>query len=171
MLNEWQQAIPKLQNALEMKRVFYKEEAGLELAANCHLLATAFLKHQEYKDALPHFQEALKYFEVNQFQDEEMQCVLNIALCYKGLKNVDCTFDNLKKVEEMCLRKSENDRTRLDIHQTMADIYTEEEYADRCKLLHHLKDAENILMRMKRSEKDEETLSEIQAKIFSLDIV
>jgi hypothetical protein len=113
----------------------------------------------------------LKYFEVNQFQDEEMQCVLNIALCYKGLKNVDCTFDNMKRVEEMCLRKSENDRTRLDIHQTMADIYTEEEYADRCKLLHHLKDAENILMRMKRSEKDEETLSEIQAKIFSLDIV
>ena len=51
--------------------------------------------------------------------------------------------------------------TRLDIHQTMADILTEEEYGDRSKLLYHLKEAENILKEMKRSEDDEDNLSEI----------
>ena len=153
-----------------MKRVFYEERAAPEVALNCNLLAEALLKHQEYEKALPYFQEALKYFEVSLSQDDETQCVLNIALCYKGLKNVDCALDNIKKVEELCVRKSVRAITRLDIHQTMADILTEEEYGNRSKLLYHLKEVETILKGMKRSEDDEDTLSEIQGKILSLDI-
>ena len=106
LLNEWQETILKLQKALEIKRVFYEEKAAPEVALNCHLLVRALLKHQEYEKALSYFQEALKYFDVSHSLDDETQCALNIALCYKGLKNVDCALDNIKKVEElMCVRK------------------------------------------------------------------
>ena len=76
-------------------------------------------------------------------------------------------LDNIKKV----VSENQWEQSRgytVDIHQTMADILKEEE--DRSKLLYHLKEAENILKGMKRSEDDEGTLGEIQAKILILDI-
>ncbi len=169
-MNDYEQAISKLQKALELKRIIYPEKAAPEVGLAFRLLATAFLRLQKYEKALSCFQEALRIFEVNQSADDEMECVLNIALCYKGLKNRDYALENFGKVEEMCVRKSVSDRMRQDIHETMADIFTEEEYGDKSKVLHHLKEAATILKRIKLSENDEEALNELEAKILSLDI-
>ena len=170
MLKEWEQAIPKLQKALELKRVIYPENAAPAVALACRLLATALLKHQEYGKALPYFQKALEIFEINQSTDDETDCVLNIALCYKGLQNIDSALDAFRKTEELCVQKSMSDSMRLSIHMIMADIFTEEEYEDRSRVLHHLNEAEAILQRIERSETDEEDLKELQAKILSLEI-
>jgi hypothetical protein len=56
----------------------------------------------------------------------------------------------------------------MDIHKTLADTFTEEEYGDNSKVLYHLKEAEGIFKRIKRSETQEETLIEVQATILSL---
>ena len=170
MLNQWEQAIPKLQKALKIKRVIYNEKTVEGVAVTCHLLATALFELEEYEKALLYFQEALAYFQVSTLAGRETQCVLNIALCYKGLKNLDGALNQFRKVDELCVRKSVSDEMQLEIHQTMADTYTEEEYAERSKVLYHLEEARTILERMKRSENDEETLTEIQAKILSLEI-
>jgi tetratricopeptide (TPR) repeat protein len=170
LLNQWEQAIPKLQKALEMKRVIYNEKTVEGVAVTCHLLATALFELEEYEKALLYFQEALAYFQVSTLAGRETQCVLNIALCYKGLKNLDGALNQFRKVEELCVRKSVSDQMRLEIHQTMADTYSEEEYAERSNVLYHLEEAKTILERMRRSENDEETLIEIQAKILSLEI-
>ena len=153
-----------------MKRVIYNEKTVEGVAVTCHLLATAFFELEEYEKALLYFQEALAYFQVSTLAGRETQCVLNIALCYKGLKNLDGALNQFRKVDELCVRKSVSDQTRLEIHQTMADTYTEEEYAERSKVLYHLEEAKTILERMRRSEDDEDTLTEIQAKILSLEI-
>jgi hypothetical protein len=111
----------------------------------------------------------LEYFEVNLSADDETECVLHIALCYGGLKNLVSALETFRKVEELCVRKSVSDRVRLDIHKTLADTFTEEEYGDRSKVLYHLKEAEAIFKRIKRSETEEDELTEVQAKILSLE--
>ncbi|CAB4006743.1 tetratricopeptide repeat [Paramuricea clavata] len=171
ILNQWEQAFPKLEQALEMKRVIYeeKDKPEADVALACRFLARALFKHQEYQKALPYFQEALEYFEVNQSADDETQCVLHIALCYGGLKNLVSALETFRKVEELCVRKSVSDSIRLGIHKTMADTFTEEEYGDRSKVLYHLKEVEAIFKRIKRSETQEEELIEVQAKILSLE--
>ena len=171
ILNQWEQAIPKLQQALEMKRVIYEEKAKpeREVALACRLLARALFEHQEYEKALPYFQEALEYFEVNLSADDETECVLHIALCYAGLKNLVRALETFRKVEELCARKSVSDNIRLDIHQTLADTFTEEEYGDNSKVLYHLKEAEGIFKRIERSETQEDALIEVQARILSLE--
>ena len=110
-----------------MKRVIYEEKAKpeQEMALACHLLARALFEHQEYEKALPYFQEALEYFEVNQFADDETECVLHIALCYAGLTNLVSALETFRKVEQLCVRKSVSDSVRLDIHKTMADTFNE----------------------------------------------
>ena len=154
-----------------MKRVIYEEKVKPEpeVALACRLLARALFGHQEYEKALPYFQEALEYFEVNQLAGDETQCVLHIALCYGGLKNLVSALETFRKVEELCVRKSVSDSIRLDIHKTLADTFTEEEYGNRSKVLYHLKEAEAIFKRIKRSETQEEELIEVQAKILSLE--
>jgi tetratricopeptide (TPR) repeat protein len=111
------------------------------------LLARALFKHQEYEKALPYFQEALEYFEINQSAGDETQCVLHIALCYGGLKNLVSALETFRKVEELCVRKSLSDSIRLGIHKTLADTFTEEEYGDRSEVVYHLKEAEAIFNR------------------------
>jgi tetratricopeptide (TPR) repeat protein len=154
-----------------MKRVIYEEKAKpeSEVALACHMLARALFEHQEYEKALPYFQEALEYFEVNQSADDETECVLHIALCYGGLKNLVRALETFRKVEELSVRKSVSDNIRLDIHKTLADTFTQEEYGDKSKVLYHLKEAEGIFKRIKRSETQEEALIEVQAKILSLE--
>ena len=154
-----------------MKRVIYEEKAKPEpeVALACHMLARALFEHQEYEKALPYFQEALEYFEVNQSADDETECVLHIALCYGGLKNIVRALETFRKVEELSVRKSVSDNIRLDIHKTLADTFTQEEYGDKSKVLYHLKEAEGIFKRIKRSETQEEALIEVQAKILSLE--
>jgi tetratricopeptide (TPR) repeat protein len=154
-----------------MKRVIYEEKAKPEpeVALACHMLARALFEHQEYEKALPYFQEALEYFEVNQSADDETECVLHIALCYGGLKNLVRALETFRKVEELSVRKSVSDNIRLDIHKTLADTFTQEEYGDKSKVLYHLKEAEGIFKRIKRSETQEEALIEVQAKILSLE--
>jgi tetratricopeptide (TPR) repeat protein len=154
-----------------MKRVIYEEKAKpeREVALACWLLARALFEHQEYEKALPYFQEALEYFEFNQSADDETECVLHIALCYAGLKNLVSALETFRKVEQLCVRKSVSDSVRLDIHKTMADTFNEEEYRDRSKVSYHLKEAETIFKRMERSETQEEELIEVQAKILSLE--
>jgi tetratricopeptide (TPR) repeat protein len=154
-----------------MKRVIYEEKAKPEpeVALACHMLARALFEHQEYEKALPYFQEALEYFEVNQSADDETECVLHIALCYGGLKNLVRALETFRKVEELSVRKSVSDNIRLDIHKTLADTFTQEEYGDKSKVLYHLKEAEGIFKRIKRSETQEEALIEVQAKILSVE--
>ena len=154
-----------------MKRVIYEEKAKpeREVALACCLLARALFEHQEYEKALPYFQEALEYFEVNQSADDETECVLHIALCYGGLKNLVRALETFRKVEQLSVRKSVSDNIRLDIHKTLADTFTQEEYGDKSKVLYHLKEAEGIFKRIKRSETQEEALIEVQAKILSVE--
>ena len=136
------------------------------------LLALALYKHEEYEKALPYYKEALEIFDDDEGSaDEAAECVLYIALCYDDLKNVGCALDTFNKLEQFCSRKPVTNEWRLDIHKTMAEIFTNEEYEDRCKGLCHLKQAEVILKRIKQSEADELDLKEIQAKIFSLELV
>jgi tetratricopeptide (TPR) repeat protein len=154
-----------------MKRVIYEEKAKPEpeVALACRLLARALFEHQKYEKAMPYFREALEYFEVNLSADDETECVLHIALCYGRLKNLVSALETFRKVEKLCVRKSVSDRVRLDIHKTLADTFTEEEYGDRSKVLYHLKEAEAIFKRIKRSETEEDELTEVQAKILSLE--
>lgn len=170
LLKKLEEAIPKLEKALELKREIYQDNATPDLAMAFRLLALALLKHKEFEKALPYFQKALEMFEVIQSADDEAECVVNIALCYKGLKNPGSAQEAFEKAGEMCAKKPINDRMRLDIHTDIAETFTEEEYADKSKVLHHLTEAEAILKRIKQSETDEENLNEIQAKILSLKV-
>jgi tetratricopeptide (TPR) repeat protein len=96
-----------------MKRVIYEGKAEAEVALACRLLARALFEHQQYEKALPYFQEALENFEVDQSADDDTQCVLHIALCYRGLKNLVRALETFRKVEELCARKSVSDSIRL----------------------------------------------------------
>ena len=171
MLNDWEQAISKLQEGLEMKRIIYRgKKAASEIALACFLLAEAFFQNKEHQKALPYFQEALQIYQANQAAEDEAECLLNITLCYKALKKIDDTKSFLKKLEKLCVGKSLKDDMLLKIHEEMADIFVEEEYEDRSKGLYHLKEAEAMLRRIKQSEEDEVSLMELQAKIVSLDL-
>ena len=171
LLSQWDEAISKLQKAHELTRRFCGEK-GLEAAMALLELALALYEHEEYRKALPYFQEASEVFDADEGSaDEAAECVLYIAHCYDGLKNVDCMLDTIEKLEQFCSTKPVCDELRLKIHKTMAEIFTKEEYEDRCKGLCHLKQAEVILKRIKQSEKDEQDLKEIQAKIMSLELV
>ena len=172
-LNQCEEAISNLQKALQIKRTVYDgNEMALELGQSCGFLATAFFKHDKYEEAIPYLQEAIANFHANKSVDEEMECILDMARCYKHLKNLDRALEWLRKVEELCVGKSGSDKTRLNIHKQLADIFIEEEYSDRSKALHHLKEAETIAKRIKHSENDDDVeLYELQARILSLEIV
>ena len=172
LLNEWEQAIFKLHEGLELKRIIYQgEKAKPEVALACFLLAEALFQNKEPEKALPYFQEALEIHKANQAAEDEVECLLHITLCYKALKKIDDAKGSLKKLEKLCVSKSLHDEMQLKIHKEMADIFVEEEYEDRSKGLYHLKEAEAILRRIKQSEEDEVTLLELQAKIVSLDLI
>ena len=169
-MGELEKAIPKLQEALELKRIIYqqkKEEP--EVAQACRLLADALFQNKEYEKALSYFQEALEIYEVHQSAEDEAECLLYITLCNKALKKIDFAKSSLKKLEELCASKSLKDNMLLHIHKEIADIFFEEEYKERSKGLYHLKQAEAILIRVKQSDEEEETLTELQAKIMSLE--
>ncbi|XP_028412663.1 uncharacterized protein LOC114535578 [Dendronephthya gigantea] len=170
LLKEWKEAIPKLDRALELKRAIYQERATPDVATAFRLLATALLEHQEYERALSHFQKALEMFEVFQSADDETECFLNIALCYKGMKNPSSALKAFEKAGEMCVKRPTSDRMRLGVHMEIAETFIEEEYANKSKALHHLEAAEDILKRIKQTDTDEENLNELQAKIISLKI-
>ena len=132
MLDQWEQAIQRLEKALEMKRIIYEENAAPDnVAKTCHLLARALLENQEYQKALPYFHEALEYFEASQSADNESECLLQIAPCYKGLQNRELASEMCSKVKKLCARKSVSDETRLNVHEIMADNFTGEENTDK----------------------------------------
>ena len=65
-MNELEQAIPKLQEALELKKIFYQNiKAPPEVAASYYLLADTLFQNKEHEKALPYFQEALEICETN----------------------------------------------------------------------------------------------------------
>lgn len=164
LLKEWDQAISWLKKALELKKIFYGKNPSDEVANALRLLSTAYLEHNEYKNALQHFQECLQILQVINSPDEEVECILNIANCHKGLNNDVAALNALCRVEEFCAKNSCSDEMRLYVHNELSDLYCEK-YTNKSKALHHLKEAEAILQR----QKNEEDLSEIQAKIFSLE--
>ena len=169
-LDQYEEAISMLQKALGLLRIIFEEKpAASQVGFACLNLAKAFLYHQKHHEALSCFQEALEIFKVNHAEDNEAECVLGIARCYKNLKNFDLAVKMFTRVEKLFARKSGRDRTQLHIHKEIADIFIAEEYADRSKGLHHLKEAEAILKRIQKSEKDEDDLTELQAKILSLE--
>ena len=136
----------------------------------CLNLAKALLYHEEYEKALSCFQEALEIFKVNPAAvSNKAGCVLGIAQCYRNLRNLDLAVKMFKWADELYSSMSGSDRTRLDIHTEMADIFIADEYAARSEGLQHLKEAEAILMRIQKSEKDEDCLAELQAKVLSLE--
>ena len=150
-MNELEQAIPKLQEALELKKIFYQNiKAPPEEAASYYLLADALFQNKEHEKALPYFQEALEICETNQSADDEAECLLYITLWNKALKKIDTAKSSLKKLEELCASKSLKDKMLLNLHKEIADIYIEEECEDRSKSSYHLKEAEAILMRVKQ---------------------
>ena len=161
-----------------MKRIIYEgKKAAPEIALACLHLAEAFFQNKEHEKALSYFQEALETYEANRGAKDEAEhaphgkaeCLLHITLCYKALKKIDDAKSSFKKLEKLCVGKSLDDEMQLKLHKEMADIFVEKEYEDRPKVLHHLKEAEEILKRIKQSEEDEVTLMELQAKIVSLD--
>ncbi|XP_028392173.1 uncharacterized protein LOC114516792 [Dendronephthya gigantea] len=121
MLNQWEEAIPKLKNALEMRRIIYEGKAVPDVASTCEFLATALFKNHEYQKALTYFEEALKYFEVCQSPDNETKCALHIALCHKSLKNFDLASKAFEKVKVLCARESVSDEMRDEVQETMAE--------------------------------------------------
>lgn len=169
-LNQYEEAISRLEKALGLMRIIFEENpAAPQVGLACLNLAKAYLYHEKYENALSCFQEALEIFKVNHADNNEAECVLGIAQCYKSLKNFDLAVKMFTKVEKLFARESGNDRTRLDIHKEIANIFIADEYADRSKGLQHLKEAEAILKRIGQSEKDEDDLTELQAKILSLE--
>ncbi|XP_028391922.1 uncharacterized protein LOC114516594 [Dendronephthya gigantea] len=121
VLNQWEEAIPKLEKALEMRRIIYEGKAVPDVASTCDFLATALFKNHEYQKALTYFEEALKYFEVCQSPDNETKCVLFIALCHKRLKNFDLASKAFEKVKVLCARESISDEMRDEVQETMAE--------------------------------------------------
>ena len=123
MLNQWEEAIPKLEKGLEMRRNIYEGKVALDVVSICYLLARALFQNHEYQKALTYFEEALRYFEVSQSPDDETNCALYIALCHKSLKNHDKASAAFEKVEVLCARESVSDEMREDIHKTMAEAF------------------------------------------------
>ncbi|XP_028392191.1 uncharacterized protein LOC114516807 [Dendronephthya gigantea] len=121
MLNQWEEAIPKLEKALELRRIIYEGKAVPDVASTCEFLATALFKNHEYQKALTYFEEALKYFEVCQTPDNETKCALHIALCHKSLKNFDLAWKAFEKVKVLCARESVSDEMRDEVQETMAE--------------------------------------------------
>lgn len=171
MLNQWKEATGKLEKALWMKRIIYEDTNLKEIAIACRLLAKALLKQHEYQKALPYFKEALGYFEASDSPDDEIRCVLNISLCYKGLKDLRKALESLKRIEKLCVEKLVSDKVQVDFHIAIADVFLEEECEEKYQGLYHLKKAEAILIRIEQSEMNlGAQLIEIQAKILSLGI-
>ena len=169
-LDQYEEAISTLEKALGLMRIVFEEKPpATPMGFACLNLAKAYLYHKKYEKALSCFQEVLEIFKVYHAEDEEAECVLGILRCYKSLKNFDLAVKMFTMVEKLFARESGSDRTRLDIHKEIADIFIAEEYADRSKGLHHLKEAEAILKQIQQSEKDEDDLTELQAKILSLE--
>ena len=134
LLNQWEEAIPKLEKALEMKRIIYEEKAERDVVSTCHLLARALFENHKYRKALTYFEEALRYFEVSQSPDEETNCGLHIALCHKSLKNHDIASAAFEKVKVLCARESVSDEMREEFHKTMAIAFADEaENTDKSK--------------------------------------
>ena len=170
MLKQWKQAISKLEKALELKRVIFQENPK-EVAKTICLLASALLKNEEYKKALSYSQEALEIFNACHSADDAIDCIVDIAKCYKGLKNRSRAFATFRIIEGLCARDTAVSNERREwVHEVLADIFMEEEYSDKPKALHHLKEAEAILRRIKQSIEDEKDLRELQAKIVNLEI-
>ncbi|XP_028391998.1 uncharacterized protein LOC114516664 isoform X2 [Dendronephthya gigantea] len=120
-LDQWEEAIPKLEKALEMWKIIYERKAVPDVAFTCKLLATALFENHEYQKALTYFEEALKYFEVCQSPDNETNCALHIALCHKSLKNFDLASKAFEKVKVLCARESVSDEMRDEVQETMAE--------------------------------------------------
>ena len=134
MLNQWEEAIPKLEKAFEMRRIIYERKAVPDVVSTCHLLASALFENHEYQKALTYFEEALRYFEVCQSPDNETNCALHIALCHRSLKNHDIASAAFEKVEVLCARESVSDKIRVKIHKAMAAAFAEEaENTDKSK--------------------------------------
>ena len=169
LLKQWEQAIPKLQEALKMNRLMYQDKS-LQIATAIRWLATAHFKNEEYDKALRYFLDAMEIFATNKSTDVETECALYIAQCHKFLKNFDSASEMFEKVEDLCFRNSFSDDVQLWVHETMGEAFTEGEYLDRRKGLYHLKEAEAILKRIEKTEDDEENLRELQAKIMNLEI-
>lgn len=170
MLKQWEQAISKLEVALKFKRVIF-EESPKEVAKTICLLASALLENEEYEKALSYSQEALKIFKANHAADDEIDCIVSVAKCYKGLKNRDRAFATFRIIEELCARNSAvSDEMRQWVHEVVAEFFMEEEYSDRLRAMYHLKESEAILRRIKQSLEDEKELRELQTKIANLEI-
>lgn len=169
LLNQWDEAICKLRQALEMKKAIYREvKSSPEVALACFLLAEALLKHKQHEEALVYFREALKIHESLQSIDDVVECLLNIGQCYKDLKKLGKAMETFDEVKELCSTSKTLDRRMiLRFHKEMANVYTEE-VEDKSKTLVHLQEATAILTQLDKTENDEETLNELQAKILSL---
>ncbi|XP_028404843.1 uncharacterized protein LOC114527414 [Dendronephthya gigantea] len=121
MLNQWEEAIPKLEKALELRKIIYEGKAVPDVASTCDCLARALFFNHEYQKALTYFEEALKYFEVCQSPDNETKCALLIALCHKSLKNFDLASKAFEKVKVLCARESVSDGMRDAAQKKMAE--------------------------------------------------
>ena len=172
MLNQWDEAICKLHQALQMKRDIYHEVTSPpEVALACFLLAKALLKHKKHQEALVHFEEALQIHQSLESMDDVVECLLNIAQCYKDLKKLGKAIETFDKVKGLCsTSKTLDDRMILRFHKEMADVFTEKEFEDKNKTFFHLQEAAAILTQLEKTEKDEEILKELQAKILSLQL-
>ena len=172
MLNQWDEAISKLRQVLQMKRDIYHEAiSSPEVALACFLLAEALFKHEKHEEALAYFEEALKIHQSLQSIDDVVECLLNIAQCYKDLKKFGNAMETFDKVKVLCsTSKTLDQRMCLRFHNEMAYVFTEEELEDKNKTFLHLQEAAAILTQLEKTEKDEETLNELQAKILSLQL-
>ena len=153
------------------KDIYHEVTFSPEVALACFLLAQALFKHGKHEEALAYFEEALKIHQSLQSIDDVVKCLLNIAQCYKDLKKLGKAMETFDKVKVLCsTSKTLDQRMCLRFHNEMAYVFTEEELEDKNKTFLHLQEAAAILTQLEKTEKDEETLNELQAKILSLQL-
>ena len=171
-LNQWEEAISKLRQALEMKRILYQEvKFHPEIARACSLLAKSLLHEKEFEEALTYLQEALELHQNLQATNDVAECLIYTALCYNGLKKPRKAMETLGKFEKLYSTNKQLDkRIIFHYHQEMADHFIEGEFEDKVKGLHHLQEAYELFKQLEQTEADEATLNELQAKILSLQL-
>ena len=142
------------------------------MAQSCFLLAEALSESEEHaEEALVFYQEALARHQSLKSTDDVLECLLYMARSYTSLKvfeKVIETFVEAEKIFSTCPKI--DGRLAVLVYQEMADFFTEVEVTNKTKAIESLQKAAAILERIKVSEKDEENLVEVQAKILSLEL-